>query len=389
MKYIAIIALALAVFPTAAQSSANMLAKAQTCIADVKARFAPDSRQAIYDIKAYNDNNGSLTVGGEVSDSTAASATRRALAEAGIDYADSIKQLPYDKWAQVRISAASMRTAGRHSAEMATQAVLGTPLRVLTKGSDWWRVQTPDGYIAWIPASSVVAKTLAQMQEWRKAKRFIVTSPYQIRAYKTPKTNGLRDVVTDLVNGCIVTVPGNEMSVVDGRVCVELPDGRTGFVEVDDLTPIETWAAQNFDAERILDIAYSMEGTPYLWGGTSTKALDCSGLAKVSYYANGLILMRDASQQAKTGRRIEAANWRSCQPGDLLFFGNAKTGKVTHVAIYDHDGNYVHSSGRVKRNSVDPESDSYLTTPFLHAVRINGNEETAGITRARNHPWYF
>ncbi len=389
MKYIAIIALALAVFPTTAQSSANMLAKAQTCIADVKARFAPDSRQAIYDIKAYNDNNGSLTVGGEVSDSTAASATRRALAEAGIDYADGIKQLPYDKWAQVRISAASMRTAGRHSAEMATQAVLGTPLRVLTKGSDWWRVQTPDGYIAWIPSSSVVAKTPAQMQEWRKAKRFIVTSPYQIRAYKTPKTNGLRDVVTDLVNGCIVTVPGNEMSVVDGRVCVELPDGRTGFVDVDDLTPIETWAAQNFDAERILDIAYSMEGTPYLWGGTSTKALDCSGLAKVSYYANGLILMRDASQQAKTGRRIEAANWRSCQPGDLLFFGNAKTGKVTHVAIYDHDGNYVHSSGRVKRNSVDPESDSYLTTPFLHAVRINGNEETAGITRARNHPWYF
>ena len=389
MKYIAIIALALAVFPSAAQSSANMLAKAQTCIADVKARFAPDSRQAIYDIKAYNDNNGNLTVGGEVSDSTAASATRRALAEAGIDYADGIKQLPYDKWAQVRISAASMRTAGRHSAEMATQAVLGTPLRVLTKGSEWWRVQTPDGYIAWIPSSSVVAKTPAQMQEWRKAKRFIVTSPYQIRAYKTPKTNGLRDVVTDLVNGCIVTVPGNEMSVVDGRVCVELPDGRTGFVDVDDLTPIETWAAQNFDAERILDIAYSMEGTPYLWGGTSTKALDCSGLAKVSYYANGLILMRDASQQAKTGRRIEAANWRSCQPGDLLFFGNAKTGKVTHVAIYDHDGNYVHSSGRVKRNSVDPESDSYLTTPFLHAVRINGNEETAGITRARNHPWYF
>lgn len=389
MKYIAIIALALAVYPAAAQSSANMLAKAQTCIADVKARFAPDSRQAIYDIKAYNDNNGSLTVGGEVSDSTAASATRRALAEAGIDYADSIKQLPYDKWAQVRISAASMRTAGRHSAEMATQAVLGTPLRVLAKGSDWWRVQTPDGYIAWIPSSSVVAKTPAQMKEWRKAKRFIVTSPYQIRAYKTPKTKGLRDVVTDLVNGCIVTVPGNEMSVVDGRVCVELPDGRTGFVDVDDLTPIETWAAQNFDPERILDIAYSMEGTPYLWGGTSTKALDCSGLAKVSYYANGLILMRDASQQAKTGRRIEAANWRSCQPGDLLFFGNAKTGKVTHVAIYDHDGNYVHSSGRVKRNSVDPESDSYLTTPFLHAVRINGNEETAGITRARNHPWYF
>lgn len=75
--------------------------------------------------------------------------------------------------------------------------------------------------------------------------------------------------------------------------------------------------------------------------------------------------------------------------GDLLFFGNAKTGRVTHVAIYDHDGRYIHSSGRVKRNSVDPESPEYLTTPFLHAVRIAGNEGTPGITPVKDHPWFF
>lgn len=389
MRYTAFISLVVAALPLAAQSSANMLAKAQECINDVKALVAPDARQAVFDVKAYHNNDGSLVVGGEVSDSTALKATVKALAEAGVDYADSIRLMPYDQWAQVRISAASLRTAGRHAAEMATQAVMGTPVRVLHKDSEWWRVQTPDGYIAWVPSSSVVAKTPEQMTQWRSAKRFIVTSPYQTRAYTTPTAKGLRDVVTDLVNGCIVTVPGNEVHVEHGRVGIELPDGRTGFANIDDLTPIETWAAQNFDADHILDIAYSMEGTPYLWGGTSTKALDCSGLAKVSYYANGLILMRDASQQATTGKRIEAANWRSCRPGDLLFFGNARTGKVTHVAIYDHDGNYVHSSGRVKRNSVDPDSDAYLTTPFLHAVRIAGSEETPGITRARNHPWYF
>lgn len=100
-------------------------------------------------------------------------------------------------------------------------------------------------------------------------------------------------------------------------------------------------------------------------------------------------MRRDASQQALTGSRIEAANWRECRAGDLLFFGNADTRRVTHVAIYDHDGNYVHSSGRVKRNSVDPASDMYLTTPFLHAVRIHGHEGSDGITRAAGHPWYF
>jgi len=178
-------------------------------------------------------------------------------------------------------------------------------------------------------------------------------------------------------------------NVQNGKLEILLPDGRRAFVDAKAMASVSEWAAQDFNADRILDTAYSMEGSPYLWGGTSTKAIDCSGLAKVSYFSNGIILMRDASQQATTGTRIEAKDWRQCRPGDLLFFGNAKTGRVTHVAIYDSKGNYVHSSGRVKRNSVDPDAESYLTTPFLHAVRIAGNEETRGIIRARNHPWYF
>ncbi len=390
MKRHTIIALALALlsFGAGAQSSANSLAKATAAVEKAQAEAAPDSRQIIFDIKAYNDNNGCLVVGGTTSETAARDAVRRALDESGVDYTDEMVVLPYDTWAQTRLTAASHRAAGRHAAEMVTQSVMGMPLRVLEKG-EWWRVQTPDGYIAYVPSSSVVEKTADEMKAWRQAKRFVVTSLYQTRAYTTPTADGPRDVVSDLVNGSIVTAVGGAPKVENNRLHIELPDGRTGYVSVADIAPIEEWAGQNFNADRILDVAYSMEGTPYLWGGTSTKALDCSGLAKVSYYANGIILMRDASQQALTGTRIEAADWRTCRPGDLLFFGNAKTKKVTHVAIYDHDGNYVHSSGRVKRNSVDPDSPSYLTTPFLHAVRINGNEETPGITRVRNHSWYF
>lgn len=374
----------------AAQSSMKAVENASRIVSEVKAVHAPDKRQDVFEIKAYNDPDGSLIVGGKTSRADARDALRAQLNASGLDYTDRIEVLPDTLWALPRISVACLRTSPSHAAEMASQAIMGMPLRVLEQEKGFYRVQTPDGYIAWVTDSSVQRMSDAEMKAWRGARRYVVTAPYQTRAYRTADASGLRDVVTDLVNGNIVeAMPDTPGAVSNGRILIKLPDGRTGYAPVADLTPIEVWADQNFNPEKILDTAYSMEGTPYLWGGTSIKSLDCSGLAKVSYLSNGIILMRDASQQALTGTRIEAKDWRKCRAGDLLFFGNAKTGKVTHVAIYDHDGHYVHSSGRVKRNSVDPDDESYLSTPFLHAVRIAGNEETPGITRVRNHPWYF
>lgn len=98
--------------------------------------------------------------------------------------------------------------------------------------------------------------------------------------------------------------------------------------------------------------------------------------------------MRDASQQVKTGKNI-GTDWTTFQPGDLLFFGNKETGRITHVAIHDNNGDYVHSSGRVKRNSLNPESPLYGSHSFITAVRIKGSIPSEGITRVENHPWFF
>jgi SH3-like domain-containing protein len=299
----------------------------------------------------------------------------------------SVASLAQTQWALPRVTVACMRSNAGHEAELASQALMGMPVQILSRSGQWRRVQTPEGYEGWVVDNSLVEKSEAEMQAWRGAERLVVTAIYQTHAYTTAEAASVRDVVTDLVNGCIVE--GSLNNVQNDRTQITLPDGRKGWVNVADVTPIDEWAAQDFDPEVILNLAYSMEGSPYLWGGTSIKSLDCSGLSKVCYLANGIILLRDASQQARTGVRIEAKDWRTCQAGDLLFFGNPKTGSVTHVAIYDANGNYVHSSGRVKRNSIDPDSPDYLTTPFLHAVRIHGSEGTNGITLVRNHPWYF
>lgn len=292
-----------------------------------------------------------------------------------------------ERWALPFISVANMRSKPAHSAELSSQALMGMPVKIIERQGDWWLAQTPEGYEGWINRSSLAIKTPKEMKHWRSADRAVVTSVYQTRCYKSPNERGVNDVISDLVNGDIVELT-DEMAT-DGMTAVKLPDGRKAWVDSTDITSISEWAQQKFDADKILDMARSMLGQPYLWGGTSTKSLDCSGLTKVCYLANGIILRRNASQQARTGRRIEAKNWRECQPGDLVFFGNGKTGKVTHVGIYEGDGKYVHSSGMVKRNSLDKKSPDHLSTNLINCIRINGMEGSEGITRVAEHPWYF
>lgn len=295
-----------------------------------------------------------------------------------------------DTMGLISIPVGTIRTEPAHRAEISTQAVMGQPVKILEEKGDWLRVMTAEGYEGWIPDSSVKVMSRKEFERWRRSDdRRMVSELWQSKVFATAEADGPRDVVTDVVLGTILEIDPTATTDRNpfGRVAVVLPDGRRGWTSAS-LTPLGEWADQTYDVDKILDTAYSMEGTPYLWGGTSTKAIDCSGLVKVSYLNNGIILRRDASQQALTGQQLAPEKWRDFEPGDLLFFGNSETGRITHVGIYDHDGMYVHSSGRVKRNSLDPESPAYLYSP-LKAVRVNGMIGTFGITPATAHPWYF
>ena len=90
-----------------------------------------------------------------------------------------------------------------------------------------------------------------------------------------------------------------------------------------------------------------------------------------------------------TGKKVDCAAWRTeAEPGDLIFIGST-SGKVTHVAMYVGGGKYIHSSGRVKVNSMDPKADDYLDYHFISMSRINNEVGTKGIVSVKNHPWYF
>ena len=376
MKKILLLIITLAVTSSCSAVDVNKV------LNNLKSQIANDKRVAIWDVKAV-EKAGTATIEGTVGYQEQKDAICAELKKNNIKFKNNIKVLSAaidskHQWALVKLSIATLRCEASHSAEIATQAIMGMPLRVIEKCGDWYRVQCPDNYIAYVPESSLQFVTQAQLDAWKSKDRYIFTE-YDGRLVTEP---GGDETVSDLVMGNILEAVATEGEWIK----LSTPDGRVGWTLASVVEDFSSWAKQDIDLKKIEKTAKRMMGSSYLWGGTSTKVTDCSGLVKVSYYSNGIILQRDASQQALTGLKIK--DWHDAQLCDLLFFGNSKTGRVTHVGLYLADGKYIHCSGRVKINDLNPSAPDYLYSP-LSISRINGQIGTKGIVYVRDHEWYF
>lgn len=361
--------------------------RVQSAIDETRKQFAPDSRSAIFAVSGKMTSDTQCVLKGRCDNRQAVETLLQRLNQAGIDCIDSIKMLPDSQLGThtrglVTVCCASLRGDSRHAAEMMTQAILGTPLRILERKEAWLLVQTPDNYISWIPANSVSLQDEAGWNAWKEAERYVYTG-HQGYVYDAPDRQA--GIVSDIVAGAILQADGKAGK---GFIPVRFPDGRKGFLRSDECCELARWAARPLDMKQVVQTARQMMGSTYLWGGTSVKSADCSGFVKTAYFCGGVILSRDASQQALTGEILPADRWKECQTGDLLFFGNAR-GKVDHVALYLHDGQYIHSSGQVKLNSLDPDAADYRPSNFLSISRIKTRIGTPGITAVKDHPWYF
>ena len=100
----------------------------------------------------------------------------------------------------------------------------------------------------------------------------------------------------------------------------------------------------------IVGTALKYVNAPYLWGGRTVFGIDCSGFTQIIFKMNGIIMPRDAYQQAELGRTVHSIE--DAQPGDLAFFENDK-GRITHTGIILKDAKIIHSSGKVRIDKID------------------------------------
>jgi cell wall-associated NlpC family hydrolase len=358
----------------------------------LKQIYAPDQRIALWNVSIKGDTAG-ISIVGEVNDMNGQSDLVK-LKSSFPNLKIEVKLLPenhagYTNFGIVNNSVCNIRAEGRYAAEMVNQTLLGTPVKVFKKVGGFSLIQTPNQYFGWISNSSIVLLDSARLKEYQTAKKIVYDRQF---GFSYSKPDAKSQAVSDLAIGCILQVTGTKNNYFE----VKYPDDRIAYVNKDEVIDLDVFFNKTPIEKELVETAKKFNGIPYLWGGFSSKAIDCSGFSSIIYLLNGIILPRDASQQAKTGKEI-TTDFISTNllVGDLLFFGRKKTDslpeRVTHAAIYIGNDDFMQSSGRVKISSMDTIKENYDSENaqrFVRAVRIIGQENGNTIQRIKDNNFY-
>ncbi len=360
----------------------------------LKEKYAPDSRVEIFDIEALQQEDCILLKG-----KTTCKAAYEELIQQVMSISENVednicllpdKGLGDETRGMIYNSVGTLRAEPGYGSELVSQGLLGMPVKILEKRGGWLRIQTPDKYIGWM-SGSIERMTDEELKKYLQEPKVIITS---VSTQSFGKPEDISFPVSDLVAGNILKLKGSKGKFYH----VVYPDGREAYVRKSDAKETAEWLKGiTLTGESIVNTAYRFQGIPYLWGGTSSKGLDCSGFIKTVYFLHGIVLPRDASQQVHCGQLVDSlGDFNDAMPGDLLFFGskateeNAKE-RVVHVGIYIGNKRFIHASDYIHINSFDPADplyDEYNTSRYLRTKRIIGEIGTPGIEEIFENEFY-
>jgi N-acetylmuramoyl-L-alanine amidase/cell wall-associated NlpC family hydrolase len=255
------------------------------------------------------------------------------------------------KFGVVQIPMAFTWGEPREGADVQTQLLLGEPVFLLdeTEDGSYLLLHGGDSYVGWVRSETVRRMDAEEFGAW-------ANSP-MARVIRSEHANDLvipGGAVLPLVSlagdtTATLTLP-SVVGVIKKGPTIDLPASSVASVAGD-------------VGARVVATALEYLTVPYVFGGRSPQGIDCSGLVGVSYSSVGLVLPRDANQQAIVGKLV-ATPWYldGLRPGDALFFID-ETGRVIHAGISLGGTRFVHCSPpEVQVSSLDPADPLYSKT---------------------------
>jgi len=209
----------------------------------------------------------------------------------------------------VRAPIAPLYAEAKVSSPQVSQRLAGHELTVLDERDEWLRVRGSDGYEGWAHCGYLHSQH--------------GTAPTYDRLSLDCVVRDGKGQVRPLPLGALVH---QREEIIAGQV-VPVDERQERFPTV---------------PEAIVESApRRFAGTSYQWGGITPWGADCSGFVQSIFWLHGVVIPRDAWQQARAGDDA-GRDPLDLAPADLLFFTDRADRRITHVGLATGDGHMAH-----------------------------------------------
>lgn len=238
-----------------------------------------------------------------------------------------------DKWLEQLTYTRRLELCEKNSVQ--TQLLLGEEVYVTERKGKWAKIVIPSqfsskderGYPGWVPSHQLISQ--AEYSPLNKPTAVVTAAIATLQ---------LAEEALQISYQTQLPLLKEDKEWLE----VQTPVG-SGKIKRQDAVVIEdrNRKATKGTGDMIIAAGEQFLNLPYLWGGMSAWGYDCSGFAYATHKANGYLIPRDATDQARRGKEV---GLDSIQPGDLLFFAHEKgEGSIHHVGIYYGNGKMLHS----------------------------------------------
>lgn len=246
------------------------------------------------------------------------------------------------------IAITPMRAEPSSKSEMVSQLLFGEMFQLHEIDNEWWFIKSlHDNYMGWADKRQLM--------------------PLTDKAFE--KLSGVKPLYTsDIVQLIYNQNLKRYIPIVFGSTIPYLNDSIFYIDEMKYTYEGDVFPGSGATVQSVVDAAQIYLNAPYLWGGRSPFGIDCSGFIQMVFKTNGVLLPRDAHQQAQQGETVNFIS--DARPGDVVFFDNNE-GVIIHTGLIIGKNKIMHASAAVRIDVVDHYGIyNYDENKYTHKLRL-------------------
>lgn len=239
-------------------------------------------------------------------------------------------------YALVNVAVAGIYDEITPTSPLSSQAIYASQVEVLQQKGNWLWIKSADGYLGLMKKNDVVFTDDAS---FFNTQRIVKTNNLFTNIYRNTSVSNYAPMIT-VPYGTILPMVETTKFAEEYWVKVKLVDGSLGYIKQAELIIDPPPLTVN----EAIDWGKRLVGIPYLWGGTSSYGIDCSGFVQLFYKQMDINIPRDANMQVDWKNFVEVKSQKDLQAGDAIYFGF--DGKISHSGIYIGNNQVMHATVR-------------------------------------------